>query len=110
MGRDHVASSVNTLVLAYAGAALPLLLFFAQGTQPVLRILTGEIVAIEIVRMLVGSIGLIAAVPVTTALAAYALGRDVAVLGTEPPTGADKSVGAERRKPRWEDFGPVEEG
>ena len=110
VGRDHVASSVNTLVLAYAGAALPLLLFFAQGTQPVLRILTGEIVAIEIVRMLVGSIGLIAAVPVTTALAAYALGRDdVAVPGTKPSTGDDKRSRAKPRKPRWEDFGPVED-
>lgn len=113
VGRDHVASSVNTLVLAYAGAALPLLLFFAQGTQPVLRILTGEIVAIEIVRMLVGSIGLIVAVPVTTALAAYALApaapdRPAPIRsrgwsrGTES---TDTGTGA----PRWEDFGPVDE-
>jgi uncharacterized membrane protein len=74
VGRDHVASTVNTLVLAYAGASLPLLLFFAQGTQPVERLITGELIAIEIVRMLVGSIGLVASVPITTGLAALVLG------------------------------------
>jgi len=75
VGRDHVASAVNTLVLAYAGASLPLLLFYAQGSQPLGRMLTGEPVAVEIVRMLVGSIGLVLSVPVTTALAAVVLHR-----------------------------------
>src|ERR671912_2035339 len=74
VGRDHVASTVNTLVLAYAGASLPLLLFFAQGTQPVERLITGELISVEIVRMLVGSIGVVASVPITTALAAAVLG------------------------------------
>jgi uncharacterized membrane protein len=74
VGRDHVASTVNTLVLAYAGASLPLLLFFAQGDQPVNRLLTGELIAVVIVRMLVGSIGLVASVPITTALAALVMG------------------------------------
>lgn len=74
VGRDHVASTVNTLVLAYAGASLPLLLFFAQGNQPVDRLVTSEIISVEIVRMLVGSIGLVASVPITTALAALVLG------------------------------------
>jgi uncharacterized membrane protein len=73
VGRDHVASTVNTLVLAYAGASLPLLLFFAQGDTPVARILTGELVATEVVRMLVGSIGLVLSVPATTGLAAVIL-------------------------------------
>ncbi len=73
VGRDHVASTVNTLVLAYAGAALPLVLLFAQGTLPFARILTGEVVAVEVVRMLVGSIGLVLSVPITTALAAIVL-------------------------------------
>jgi uncharacterized membrane protein len=73
VGRDHVASAVNTLVFAYAGASLPLLLFIAQGDQPIGRLLTGELMAVEIVRMLVGSIGLVIAVPVTTALAAFLL-------------------------------------
>jgi uncharacterized membrane protein len=77
VGRDHVASTVNTLFLAYAGAALPLVLLFSQGSKPIGRILTSEIVAVEIVRMLVGSIGLILAVPITTALAAAVLtGRE----------------------------------
>jgi uncharacterized membrane protein len=76
VGRDHVASTVNTLILAYAGASLPLLLFFSQGSQPIGRLLTGEVVAVEIVRMLVGSVGLVLAVPVTTALAAAVLGMD----------------------------------
>lgn len=73
VGRDHVASTVNTLVLAYAGASLPLLLFFAQGNQPAGRLLTSELISVEIVRMLVGSIGLVASVPITTALAALVL-------------------------------------
>jgi uncharacterized membrane protein len=73
IGRDHIASTVNTLVLAYAGASLPLLLLFVQGGQPLGRLLTGELVAIEIVRTLVGSIGLVLAVPVTTGLAAVVL-------------------------------------
>ena len=79
VGRDHVASAVNTLVLAYAGASLPLLLFFSQGDQPVGRLLTGELVAVEVVRMLVGSIGLVISVPVTTFLAATILTRTTEV-------------------------------
>lgn len=70
VGRDHIAATVNTLFLAYAGAALPLLILFATGTDSFAVILTSEVVAVEIVRTLVGSLGLIAAVPVTTALAA----------------------------------------
>jgi uncharacterized membrane protein len=70
VGRDHVAATVNTLVLAYAGASLPLLLLFTVAERPVVDIVTMEAVAQEVVRALVGSIGLVAAVPVTTALAA----------------------------------------
>jgi uncharacterized membrane protein len=66
IGRDHVASTVNTLVLAYAGASLPLLLLFVLGNQGLTNVANSEIVATEIVRTLVGSIGLVAAVPVTT--------------------------------------------
>jgi uncharacterized membrane protein len=69
IGRDHIASTVNTLVLAYAGASLPLLLLFVQTNQGAGPTITTELVAIEIVRTLVGSIGLVAAVPVTTYLA-----------------------------------------
>jgi len=70
IGRDHIASTVNTLVLAYAGASLPLLVLFVEVRRGLGDVLTGETVATEIVRTLVGSIGLVASVPVTTALAA----------------------------------------
>jgi uncharacterized membrane protein len=70
VGRDHIASAVYTLVLAYAGAALTVLLVFVAGNQPVSHVLTSERVAIEIVRLLAGSIGLVLAGPITTALAA----------------------------------------
>jgi uncharacterized membrane protein len=74
IGRAHVASVVNTLVLAYAGAALPLLMIFAIGAVPGAYAVSTEQVAIEVVRGLVGSLGIIAAVPITTALAALAVG------------------------------------
>jgi uncharacterized membrane protein len=70
VGRDHLGATVNTLVLAYAGAALPVLLIFANQQTSVGEAVNREPVASEIVAMLVGSIGLIAAVPLTTALAA----------------------------------------
>ena len=70
VGRDHVSATVNTLVLAYMGAALPILLLFSTADLGVGDVLNTEIVAKEIVATLVGSIGLIAAVPITTALAA----------------------------------------
>ena len=76
IGRDHIASVVNTLVLAYAGAALPLLLLFTQAGTPIGEVLNGEPVATEIVRMLAGSIGLMAAVPITTALTALVVSVD----------------------------------
>jgi len=70
IGRAHVASAVNTIVLAYAGAFLPLLLLVAAGGRDVSDLLTSEFLAQEIVRSAVGTIGLVAAVPITTALAA----------------------------------------
>ncbi len=70
VGRDHIAATVNTLFLAYAGASLPLLILFVISADPLVTVATSEIVAVEVVRTLVGSIGLIAAVPLTTALAA----------------------------------------
>ena len=69
IGRDHIASTVTTLVLAYAAAALPLLLIYTQSGRRLSRVLTSETVAVEIVQTLVGSIGLVASVPITTALA-----------------------------------------
>jgi len=70
VGQDHVASMINTLVLVYAGGALPLLLLFVNNPHPFAEVVNYEIIAEEIVRTLVGSIGLISAVPVTTVLAA----------------------------------------
>lgn len=71
IGREHIASLVNTLVLAYAGASLPLLLLFSlNGGEPLNVLLNREMIATEIVRTLVGSLGLVAAVPITTAIAA----------------------------------------
>jgi uncharacterized membrane protein len=69
IGRDHIASTVNTLLLAYAGAALPLLVLFVIAGQSLGTIANSEVVAIEIIRTMVGSIGLVAAVPMTTWLA-----------------------------------------
>ncbi|MGE3288865.1 MAG: YibE/F family protein [Pseudonocardia sp.] len=69
IGRDHVASAVNTLVLAYAGAALPLLLLFAVAERGLADALTTQVIATEVVRTLVGSIGIVASVPLTTGLA-----------------------------------------
>ena len=73
IGRDHISSTVNTLFLAYAGTALPLLLLFTSAQQSVGSVLTRELVAVEIVRTLVGSIGLVASVPIATWLAASAV-------------------------------------
>jgi uncharacterized membrane protein len=76
IGRDHIASVVNTLVLAYAGAALPLLLLFSIAQSSVETVAGSELVAEEIVRTLIGSIGLVASVPVTTLLAALVVAAD----------------------------------
>ncbi len=69
VGQDHVAATVNTLVLAYAGAALPMLMLFSLSGQQFWYLLNLEFVTEEIVRTFVGSLGLIAAVPLTTLLA-----------------------------------------
>jgi uncharacterized membrane protein len=69
IGRDHIASTVYTVVFAYTGAALPVLLLISLVDQPVARILTSSDISEEIVRTMAGGIGLVAAVPVTTALA-----------------------------------------
>ena len=70
VGRDHIASTVYTLVFAYAGTALPLLLLFSVAGQPISGLLTGEAVAIELARTFVGGIALALSVPLTTAIAA----------------------------------------
>ena len=69
VGQDHIASMINTLVLVYTGAALPLMLLFIDNPRPIGEIVNYQMIAEEIVRTLVGSIGLILAVPITTFLA-----------------------------------------
>lgn len=69
VGRDHIASTVYTLVLAYAGGALPLLLLFSVAGRSIRDVLTGDAVAIEIARSSVGGIALALSVPLTTAIA-----------------------------------------
>ncbi len=73
VGREHITSLVNTLVLAYAGVSLPLFIFFVLNPmhQPMWVILNNEQVVEEIARTLAGSMGLILAVPITTAMAAF---------------------------------------
>jgi uncharacterized membrane protein len=80
VGRDHIASTVYTIVFAYAGAALPLLLLFELYSQPVLVSLFSSAVAEEVIRTLVGAIALVLAVPLTTAVGAFfATAADTAV-------------------------------
>jgi len=115
IGRDHIASTVNTLVLAYAGASLPLLLVFTQAGRSLGDVAAGELVAVELVRTLVGSIGLVAAVPLTTGLAAYVVTRGSILREPppEPPSGRrvappppepDPEPG--EAAPAWEQFAP----
>ena len=75
VGRDHIAAMVNTLLLAYVGAALPLVLLFTVFAEPLGFTINREIIAEEIVRTLVGSLGLLAGVPLTSVIAAYAARR-----------------------------------
>jgi uncharacterized membrane protein len=89
IGQDHVAATVNTLVLAYAGASLPMLLMFSLAKGDYGYLVNFSFIAEEIVRTLVGSLGLIAAVPLTTAIAIFfatraeSLGKWEQILGPE---------------------------
>jgi uncharacterized membrane protein len=77
VGREHIASLINTLALAYVGASLPLLLLFTvQEESPFWVVLNSEFLAEEIIRTLVGSSTLLFAVPITTWLAAYFFRND----------------------------------
>ncbi len=73
IGREHVGALVNTLVLAYTGAALPLLLYFKLSDMGFMTSVNLELFATEIVRAIVGSIGLILTVPIVTLLAVFYL-------------------------------------
>ncbi len=125
VGRDHIASTVNTLLLAYAGASMPLLLLFAVAEQSLGIVANSEVVAVEIIRTLCGSIGLVAAVPITTTLAAAVLKpdgppsppdrssthretshRETSRRETSPTEPLAEPQPQPRPEPRWEDFGP----
>lgn len=96
VGRAHIASVINTIILAYAGSSLPLLILISVGEQPLGEVLTGQILAQEIVRSVAGTLGLIAAVPITTALAALVRSRSV----PDPHEGHDESHEEPREEPR----------
>ncbi len=87
VGRDHIASTVYTLVLAYAGSSLPLLLLFSVANRSLTDVLTSESVAIEIARSAVGGVALALSVPLTTAIAT-ALARP-SETGSAPTDPAD---------------------
>ena len=135
VGRAHIASTVNTLLLAYVGASMPLVLIFAASNQSLGVVANSEVVAVEIVRTLCGSIGLVAAVPITTVLAAILVGTahqdgnaesaqgepDPAshVAVPEPVTEHDvagltssssaDSPPSDQKRPQWDDFAPQED-
>ncbi|WP_063819248.1 YibE/F family protein [Herbidospora cretacea] len=98
VGRAHIASVINTIVLAYAGASLPLLLLISIGNEPLGEVLTGPVVAQELVRSVVGTLGLIAAVPITTALAALTCGGRARSAGDVPERARDLVSDQARRR------------
>jgi uncharacterized membrane protein len=71
IGREHIGALVNTLAIAYVGAALPLLLLLEHATAPLAYIVNGEVIATEIIRILIGASGIILAVPITTLIAVF---------------------------------------
>ena len=84
VGRDHIASTVNTLVLAYVSASLPLVVLLAAQPEPLGLLISRDLFATEIVRTLMGSMGIVAAVPITTAIAAIL----VSTVGADGETSA----------------------
>ncbi len=87
VGIAHLAASVNTLFFAYLGTALPLLVLFAVQVRGLGFPLSEEIVAVEVVRTLVGAMGIVATVPITTAIAVRMVARPVAPPVEPPPVG-----------------------
>lgn len=71
VGRDHVGSLVNTLALAYVGMSLPLVMLYARAESSFLISINQEVIASELIRIIIGSMGLVLAVPLTTVIAAW---------------------------------------
>lgn len=109
VGRDHIGATVDTLILAYAGAALPLLIFFSLADRSFGEVIGSSLVAEEVVRSLVGAIGLVLSVPITTGLAAFAAAQaPVDQASSSPPPAARVRTAAAqllRRRPAdpWAD-------
>lgn len=104
VGRDHLTSVVNTLVLAYAGASLPLLVLIAAAGRPLEQVLTSQTIATELVRAVAGTLGLIAAVPITTWMAAALVRRppkETAKKERDPKPKRPKP--AEEKNETWDD-------
>lgn len=96
IGRSHIGATVNTLFLAYVGAGLPLLVVLLVSRQPTDLVLNNEEIATEIVRTLVGSLGILAAVPLTTFIAVSLVGSAASGQtgpGIEPPARSWASAG-----------------
>lgn len=91
VGRDHIASTVYTIVFAYAGAALPLIILLSLQDRPLVETITSGELAVEIVRTLVGSIGLVLAIPVTTAIAVLVV-KAVGTKGEGAPADSQEPV------------------
>ena len=91
IGRDHIASTVYTIVFAYVGATLPLVLLVSISDRAMLDALTSGELAEEVARTLVGSIGLVLAIPITTIIAAWVVrsGRPAAEVPTDSGAGTD---------------------
>lgn len=87
VGRDHVGSLINTLALAYVGAALPLIMLYVAGESAWGMALNQEVIAAEVVRILIGSMGLLLAVPLTTAMAAWYFKDKEVAEGVSVPCG-----------------------
>lgn len=86
VGKEHIASLVNTLVLAYAGASLSLFIIFVlnPSNQPTWVILNNQMIVEEVIRTLAGSIGLVMAVPIATILAAWVATKDAGINSKSP--------------------------
>jgi uncharacterized membrane protein len=100
IGRDHIASTIYTIVFAYAGAALPLLLIFELYQRPFWTVLTGTEVGEEVIRTLVGGIALVLAVPVTTLIGALVATAATMRTGVPAPEPTEDDREAERRRER----------
>jgi len=111
IGRDHIASTIYTIVFAYAGAALPVLLLLFLYERPVLDMLQTESISEEIVRTLASAIGLVLAVPVTTLIAALTVGSAKSLVPSPDgapagPSAGGRPVAADRQRSAEGKSGP----